>query len=68
MKIGTHGILEALIPESRLRLLKFRPENPFLGKFGPKKSNLSFLLENWHKWYVEDADSYFDISFLNFKT
>ena len=27
--------------ESRLRLLKFRPQNPFLGKFGPKKSKLS---------------------------
>ena len=26
--------------ESRLRFLKFRPQNPFLGKCGPKKSKL----------------------------
>ena len=36
-----------------------------LGKFGPKK--LSFLLENWHKCYLKDADSYSNISFLNFQ-
>ena len=27
--------------ESRLRFLKFRPQNPFLDKFGPKNSKLS---------------------------
>ena len=35
-----------------------------LGKFGPK---LSVLTENWHIWYNEDADSYSNISFLNFQ-
>ena len=83
--------------ESGLRSLKFRAQNPFLDKFGPKKSvvcfawklahmvsqecwffiltlvfwiskpksifglkksKLSILAENWHTWYLEDADSY----------
>ena len=46
--------------------LKFGPRNPFLGKFGPKKSMLSVLPENWHTESLEDADSYSLISFLNF--
>ena len=33
--------------KSRLRFLKFRPQNQFLGKFGPKNSKLSILSENW---------------------
>ena len=53
--------------ESAFRFLKFRPWNPFLGKFGEEKSKLSFFLENWHKLYLENADSYSDISFLNFQ-
>ena len=44
------------------------PNLCFFSKFGPKKSNLSILPENWHTCYLEDADSYFKISFLNFKT
>ena len=36
-------------------------------KFGPKKSKLSVLPENWHIWYLEYADSYSDIVFLNLK-
>ena len=51
--------------ESRLRILKFRPQNSFLGKFGPKKSKISVLPENWHTEYLKDADIYSDISFLN---
>ena len=42
--------------------------NQFLGKFGPKKSKVSVFLDNLHKWYLEDADSYFNISFLIFET
>ena len=49
-------------------VLKFRPQNAFLGEFGPKKSKLSILSEKWHLRYVEDADSYSNISFLNFQT
>ena len=41
--------------------------NLFLGKFGPKKSKLSVLSENWHAWYLEDTDSYSEFNFLNFK-
>ena len=54
--------------ESRLKALKFWPQNLFLGKFGPKKSKLTFLSEHWHTWYLEDADSYSDIRFLKFQT
>ena len=42
-------------------------QKSFLGKFGSKKSNLSVLPENWCAWYLEDADFYFNISFLNFQ-
>ena len=51
-----------------IRFLKFRPQDLFLGKFGPKKSNLSVLPENWHTWYIEDDNSYFNISFQNLQS
>ena len=50
--------------ESRLRLLKFRPQNPFFGKFGPKNSK--FLSENWYTQYLKDADSDSKLRFLKF--
>ena len=53
--------------ESRLRFLKFRPQNPFLGNLLPKKSKLFVLLENWYTWYLMDVDSYSNISFLDFQ-
>ena len=37
----------------------------FLDKFGPKNSKLFILTNNWHTWYIENADSYSDNSFLN---
>ena len=46
---------------------EFPTLNPFLGKFGPKNSKLSFLPENGHTEYGEDADSYSEINFLNFE-
>ena len=46
---------------------EFPTLNPFLGKFRPKKSKLSVLPENWQSWYLEDGDSYFNITFLNFQ-
>ena len=52
--------------KSRLRILKFRPQNPFLGKFGPKNSMLSVLSENWCTKYLKDADSKFGLKFLKF--
>ena len=36
------GVVES---ESILRFLKIRPQNPFMGKFGPKNSKLPFLSE-----------------------
>ena len=39
-----------------------------MGKFGPKKSKLFVLPENWHMEYLEDTDSYCDISFFEFPT
>ena len=47
---------------------KFQPQNPFLGKFGLQKSNLSIVPENWYTEYFKDADSYSDISFSEFPT
>ena len=43
--------------DSGLRFSKFRPQNPFLGKLGPKKWKLSVLPENWHTWYLGGTDS-----------
>ena len=44
---------------------QFPTLNPFLDKFGSKNSKLFILTKNWHTWYIEDADSYSDNSFLN---
>ena len=44
---------------------QFRTLNPFLNKSGPKNSKLFILTETWHTWYIEDADSYSNNSFLN---
>ena len=41
--------------------------NSFFGKFGSQKSKLFELSKSWHTWYLKDADSYFNICFLNFK-
>ena len=37
-------------------------------KFRPKNSKLSVFPENRHTWYLDDADFYSNISFLNFQT
>ena len=54
--------------ESGLKFLKFRPHNPYLGKFRPKNCKLFVLTKNWHTWYQEDADSFFNIFFSEFAT
>ena len=38
-----------------------------MGKFGPKKSKLSVLTENWHTWYLGSADSDSGLGFLKFQ-
>ena len=53
--------------ESRLRFLKFRFQNPILGKFGPKKLKLSILSENWCTHDLKDADSESRFRFLKFR-
>ena len=40
----------------------------FLGKFGPEKSTLFDLPENWHTCCLEVSDSCSNIIFLNLKT
>ena len=64
--------MEVLIPNPDLDFGNsenpLKIENPLLGKFGPKKSRLSVLPENWHISHLEDADPYSNISFLNYKS
>ena len=48
----------------RIQTLKFRPQNPFLGKFGSKYSKFSVLSENWCTEYLKDADSKSRVRFL----
>ena len=35
-----------------------------MGKFGPKKSKMFVLSENWCTWYLKDANSYFEYQIL----
>ena len=65
LKIGTDGILRMQILISSLVLWISNRES-ILGKFRPK--TLFVLPENWHTWYLENADSYFNVLFLNFKS
>ena len=37
-------------------------------KFRSKNSKFSVLSENWHSWYLKDADSFSNISFPNVQT
>ena len=55
LKISTHGISRMLILIS------------FFGIFGPKKSTLSVLTENWYTWYFGIADSKCGLRFLKFR-
>ena len=61
LKIGTHSISKMLISKPDLDFWNF-------DKFGPKKPKLSVLSENWYTWYLKEANSYCNISFLNFKS
>ena len=72
LKIGTHVISRMLILFPRKLILVLvlvfwiSYQKSILGKFGPKKSKFSILPENWHIWYLKEADSCFGSSFLNF--
>ena len=52
---------------SQHKFSEFLTLNPFLGKFGAKKSKLPVLPENGHTEEGEDANSYSDINFLSFQ-
>ena len=67
LKIGTCSFSRMLILIPTLVFWIFNPKSIF-GQIWIKKSKLSILPENCHTWYLEDAYSYSDISFLNFKT
>ena len=64
---GQTWCLEDVDSYSDISFPEFPTLNPFLGKFGLKKSKLSVLPENWHTEYLEDAGSYSGISFLSFQ-
>ena len=66
LHIGTHGIsmMRILIPTL---VSEFQILVSILGKFWPKKSKLSALTENCHTCYLDDADSYSNIRFMNFQ-
>ena len=66
LKIGKHGISRVLILISTSVFWIFNQKTIF--GHGLKKPKLSVLPDDWHTWYLEDADSYFNISFLNLKT
>ena len=66
LKIGAHSISRMLVPNPDLDFWNFDLKTHSWGKFWPKKS--SVLFENWYTWYLKHADSYFNISFLNFKS
>ena len=40
---------------------------PIFEQIWAKKVKESFMLKNWHKWYLDDAESYSNNSFLNFQ-
>ena len=67
LRIGARSNSRMLIsnPDVDFEILTLKS---ILGKSGPKKSKLSVLSKNWYTWYLKDADSYSNISFLNFKS
>ena len=64
LKIGIQSVstMLVLIPTF---FSQFSTLNPFLDKFGEKNSKLFILTENCDTWYIKDADSYSNDSFLN---
>ena len=67
MKIGTYGIFEVLIPNPDLDFWNSNPKIHFLANLGPKTQSCPFYLKiGTHGMW--DADSYSNISFLNFKS
>ena len=53
--------------DSKFGLIFFEIRNPksIFGQIWAEKPKLSVLPENWYTWYLENVDSYSNISFLN---
>ena len=66
LKNGSHGILEVLIPNTDLDFRNSGPKIHFWANLGPKSQSCFILSKNQHTRYLKDADSYSNISFLNF--
>ena len=65
LKIGTHSISRMLILIPTLVFWISNP-NSLFGQIWAKKVKY-VSIENWQTWYIEDADSYSNISFMNFE-
>ena len=65
LKIGTNGIwrILILIPTLVFRICNHKA---IFGQIWRTSLQLSVLTEKWHTEHLEDTDSYFVISFLNF--
>ena len=63
LKIGAHAISRMLILIPTLVSLF----SNFKFLFGQIWAKLFILSKSLHTWYLEDADSYFNVCFLNFK-
>ena len=78
LKIGTHSISKMLISspvidfwnyDSKIQVF-FRNTDPkiyFWENIRSKNLKFFVLSQSWHTWYLKDADSYFNICFLNFE-
>ena len=66
LKIGTHGISRMLI---LIPTLVFWISNPYFLFWQIWAKTVKVVHFNWklHAWYLEDADSYSSISFMNFQ-
>ena len=67
LKIGTHGISRMLVFIPTWVFWYSDPKIHFWANLGPN-SQSCLLPENWHIWYLKNADSYSNIIFLNFET
>ena len=67
LKISTHCISSMLILVLTLIFLNSDPKIHCWPNLGPKTSKLYILSTSWHTWYLKDAKSYSNISFLNFQ-
>ena len=66
VKIGSHGLFQVLIPNPDFDFWNSDPKIHFWAILG-SRSQLSVLSENWHVWYLKDADCYSNINFLKFQ-